>query len=277
MRRRRARLLRVVYNNLAGQGPITMSFASAPAVTAVMVSQPEGQGLRDWLSGGATGTVTIRPSSELSAVPGTGDVLASFSSRGPSIIHAIKPDISAVGQGIYSASNDGVTYRLNSNGTSFSAPLTAGAAALLRQQHPEWTVPELKSVLVNSSVQTPVWAGVEAGVNQTGAGRVDLARALQSRLALEPVSISFGFLRGGQARVVHHRSLTVRNVSGETQSFSLGYESLRNPANVNVLVPEAVFVVEPGASVEVHIGLAPPGDPSSGTFDGISRSIRTTE
>lgn len=64
---------------------------------------------------------------------------AGFSSRGPTADGRIKPDVMAPGVAIHVASalNPG-TY-ISQQGTSFSAPLTAGVSALILQAHPDWT------------------------------------------------------------------------------------------------------------------------------------------
>lgn len=63
---------------------------------------------------------------------------ASFSSRGPTWDGRIKPDFCARAVGVIVAQDAGTGYR-PANGTSFAAPIVAGAAALLLEAHPEWT------------------------------------------------------------------------------------------------------------------------------------------
>lgn len=62
--------------------------------------------------------------------------LASFSSRGPTADHRLKPDLVAPGQAIYVVDPLSSTGFARVSGTSFSTPLVGGAAALVRQLHP---------------------------------------------------------------------------------------------------------------------------------------------
>jgi len=63
-------------------------------------------------------------------------VVASFSSRGPSVDGRVKPEVSAVGWGTIGLGFDG-TDIARINGTSFSGPLVAGGVACLWQLHPD--------------------------------------------------------------------------------------------------------------------------------------------
>ncbi|MBB6566848.1 S8 family serine peptidase [Kribbella sandramycini] len=118
-----------------------------------------------------------------------------FSSQGPRVgDHAVKPDISAPGAGIVAAKAKNATIGrpvgdqyLNLSGTSMAAPHTAGAAALLAQQHPAWKATELKGALMGSAKPA-----ADQTAFQQGAGRVDLTTAIKQTVIAEPGNISFG-------------------------------------------------------------------------------------
>jgi subtilisin family serine protease len=127
---------------------------------------------------------------------------AEFSSVGPTTVSLrLKPDVAAPGVDILSSvSGGGYT---SFSGTSMASPHIAGAAALLRQRHPAWTVAQLKSALVQSGVDaTDERSGVLAPTFQ-GGGVVGLQRADRPLLFADPSGVSFGLLRpAGSARVV---------------------------------------------------------------------------
>ncbi|MFJ2773288.1 S8 family peptidase [Streptomyces sp. NPDC087300] len=125
------------------------------------------------------------------------DELADFSSQGPRVGDgAIKPDVTAPGVDITAAAAPGSVIEkqvgqnpegyLTISGTSMAAPHVAGAAALLKQQHPDWKYAELKGALTGSTkggTYTPF---------QQGSGRVAVDRAIGQTVIADPVSVSFG-------------------------------------------------------------------------------------
>ena len=91
----------------------------------------------------------------------TGDVMASFSSRGP-LGDFLKPDVTAPGVQILAGHTPvpvgeatGVTGQLYQAiaGTSMSSPHAAGVSALVKAAHPDWTPGQIKSALMTTSVQ----------------------------------------------------------------------------------------------------------------------------
>ncbi|HEU4426777.1 MAG TPA: S8 family serine peptidase, partial [Pilimelia sp.] len=119
--------------------------------------------------------------------------LADFSSRGPRLDGAVKPDLTAPGVDITAArskdgflGNPGDAY-LTLSGTSMATPHVAGAAAILAQRHPDWSPAALKAALIASARPNPAIA-----VFGQGAGRVDVARAIDQTVVANPVSVAFG-------------------------------------------------------------------------------------
>jgi len=78
------------------------------------------------------------------------EMLASSSAKGPTINNFyIKPDVLAPGTGIKSCRLSGGT--IVYSGTSMASPHVAGICALLKKQHPEWTVDEIKSAIKSTA------------------------------------------------------------------------------------------------------------------------------
>ncbi|MGA4839942.1 S8 family peptidase [Streptomyces sp. G45] len=125
------------------------------------------------------------------------DKLAEFSSQGPRVGDgAIKPDVTAPGVDITAAAAPGSAIEkevgqnpegyLTISGTSMAAPHAAGAAALLKQQHPGWKSAELKGALTAST------KGGKYSVFQQGSGRIAVDKAIKQTVIADPVSVSFG-------------------------------------------------------------------------------------
>ncbi len=165
-----------------------------------MISDLDGARLR--AATAATGGVaTVRFSrDEVLEVPTTwAGVPSSFSAGGLTPFgKALKPDIMAPGSQVLSSTLPefaGDPFAIL-DGTSFSAPHIAGAAALLLQRHPSWTPQQLKSALMSTA--GPAWADSsltrEESVIVQGAGLANVSAADKPLIFTDPQSLSFGYL-----------------------------------------------------------------------------------
>ena len=125
-----------------------------------------------------------------------GFALASFSSRGPTAIGRLKPDIASPGVTIRAASGGTSSAYKNLSGTSMASPLTAGTAALVLHANPTLTAQEVKDLLMLNAQDwgpldgaTNVWAtgafAVHSGPRSDidwGAGRLDAYQAVKAAL-----------------------------------------------------------------------------------------------
>ncbi|AXG79017.1 1,4-dihydropyridine esterase [Streptomyces paludis] len=122
------------------------------------------------------------------------DKIADFSSVGPTADGSLKPDITAPGVGIVAAKaakgTDGSPAAdgyVSMSGTSMATPHVAGAAAILAQQHPDWSGQRIKQALTASAKP-----GAGLTPYQQGTGRADLTKAIAQTVVSEQTSVNFG-------------------------------------------------------------------------------------
>lgn len=205
--------------------------------------------------------------------------LASFSSRGPSVELLIKPDLVATGAPVYTAALkepydadycpvcDPSGY-ISTQGTSFSSPLVAGAAAVLKSGRPGLSMDEYRSLLIDSASPLVFLDGTTAPVNSAGAGYLNLNSAVTSTIAAAPVSLSFG---SGGGTIDLTKDVTVKNVGAATATFGLSVETRDT---VQPLLSASEVTVEPGSTATFQVSLASGGaDP--GAYQGFVKITDT--
>ncbi|CCH29186.1 S8 family serine peptidase [Actinosynnema sp. NPDC047251] len=146
---------------------------------------------------GRPGTVSSPGSADAALTVGAVDRaegIAEFSSRGPRPDGGVKPDVTAPGVDIAAAKAEHGTIgtpvdatHVALSGTSMATPHVAGAAALLAQQHPDWSGARLKAALVASARPNPALTAFDQG-----AGRVDLAAAITTTVTADPANVALG-------------------------------------------------------------------------------------
>lgn len=205
------------------------------------------------------------------AVPlgGIGDMLSGFSSRGPSMGAGLrdmilKPDITAPGDAITSTNAGTGNGPLTIGGTSMAAPHITGAVALLRQQHPAWTVEQIKAVIMNTATHDlwtdPGQTGNNYGVSRIGAGRVDIGNAVRTNVIAyhsiypERVSVSYGLVEV-VGTFTGAETITLRNFGQSPETFNVSFDTLNDLSGVNFTVSPAQITVPAGGTTTVTVTL----------------------
>ena len=191
---------------------------------------------------------------------------AGFSSRGPRAGDAgLKPDLAAPGVGIASASSLTGSAARTLSGTSMAAPHVAGAMALLRELRPDWTVEELKALVMNTAyplVRTGIaLTSTLYAPGRVGAGRIDLRMAVKSDSvaynAQQPGRVALPF---GAPAVVDHftaaQNVRIVNKGALARTFELSYFPITDLTGVTVTVPAKPLQVLAGTLTEFPVLLA---------------------
>lgn len=166
---------------------------------AIHIGATAGNWIRSWLAANTNTSGTLGPFS-VGLDPADGDIMDSFSSRGPQLaFDVLKPDITAPGVDVLAAiANGGAPptpfgeWGLLS-GTSMSSPHNAGSGALMTALRPDLTPQEIKSAIMMTSVTTVLKedAATPADPFDMGAGRISLDDAKDAHLVLSETTTNF--------------------------------------------------------------------------------------
>ncbi|WBQ07425.1 S8 family peptidase [Kribbella sp. CA-293567] len=210
------------------------------------------------------------------------DTHSEFSSQGPRIGDlSVKPEISAPGSRIIAARaantplapvavNDSYA---ELSGTSMAAPHVSGAAALLAQKHPDWKAAELKSALMGSSIGL-----AEQGIYTQGAGRVDVAKALEQQVLAIPSNLNLGL----QAAPHHDDEPVTKPISYVNQSAKAVTLSLRLEGARLFKLDRTAVTVPANGTATVNVTATTSGPEAEGAYaawliaSGNGSTIRST-
>jgi subtilisin family serine protease len=263
----------IVYNSAGGgdnlQSMGTGARAAEVTIPSWFMRRTDGLAMVAFATAhpGATARYTRRGHPAANA----GDVLASFTSFGPTQDKTLKPDVVAPGVDVLSSGYAAAPFPGNltgfgsASGTSMATPHVAGSAALLRQLHPDWEPGQIKSALMSTATEN-VWLDTAktqlAPVLGRGAGRIDLTRAGNPGLTFDQASVSAGELVAGKQA---EAALVAQNVSGRRDTWDVA--AVPASANLVIKLGLASFTVKRGGEDSVSIPVevssiptAPAGD-----------------
>jgi len=267
----------IVYTHESSPEPSGMGVGSA-TIPAVMIGHADGLHVKAMLAETPDSTAEMAFDDTLPFLLDSNGI-SDFSSRGPGPDGGIRPDVLAVGEEVLTAAQknnpDGELYDTSgfkvANGTSFASPIVAGAYAVVKAARPGLDAKAYQSLLVNTAQPFPGGEERPAPVQVAGAGRMDVFAALSGRLAVTPVSVSFGM---GSRRVDGTRRIIVKNVSDKTSTWKVETDS---SDEVKATVEPAEFSLGPSDSVELAVTLS--GDVAEGETQGfvLLRSLDAVE
>nr|WP_240798471.1 S8 family serine peptidase [Streptomyces sp. S501] len=260
-----------------GADVVSMSLGSSipddggdPMAQAVDALSADGGPLFVIAAGNAYGAGTIgSPGSAASALTVAAvdkqDRRADFSSMGPLVrSYGLKPDLSAPGVDINAAASQSVPgidgmYQ-SMSGTSMATPHVAGAAAVLKQRHPEWSGQRIKDALMSSSKLLPDHTPYEQGT-----GRLDVKAAVDTTIeATGSVEVaSYDWPHSAQDAVAE-RTLTYRNTGDEDVTLKLATDT--DAAAYTLSTPE--LTVPAGSTAAAVLSIDPSRIANDTRFSG---------
>ncbi len=204
--------------------------------------------------------------------PAASDRAHPTSSQGPAPAFQgapVKPDLAAPGTDILSTNTaqDGAPNGyVTATGTSMASPHVAGAAAVLRQAWPKWSAAEIRAALVTTADPVVTVGTDVAPVTVQGAGRLNLARAIDPGLLVMPSTLNLGVRAGGEVTF----QLALRDVRPDAQddaTWLLSHEP--GPGN-SAVAPDlpATVVVPAGGAAELPVTFRLPPNLPAGDYDG---------
>ncbi len=263
--------------------PFSALGAESTGIPAMMIYDSDGLSLRTYLASNPNAQAILKPA--LHSESATANWLADFTSRGPSVDYSIKPELVAVGEGIYTATESfdpsGDLYDPSGyttvQGSSFAAAIVAGAAALVKQQNPGFSPEQIKSALVNTASisSSDIFdhsGSFEPMVAATGAGKLNAAAALSPGATVAPATVSFGWVGPNTSPQPVVVPLTLTNVGKTAATYHLAV--LPNgaapdaDASDKVTVSPSTVQLAAGQNAVVNVSLRG-GFTVPGIYDGV--------
>lgn len=251
--------------------------------TLLVLSRETGD-LATWLDARNQVDLTVSITPERTIDMRRADLAADSTAQGPAPQGSpMKPDISAPGTDILSAVIGGGYAELT--GTSMASPAITGCVAVMREAFPNWSPADIKAALMNTAdpvVTNPANPSSPAPATMQGAGRVNLARAMDPGLLVTPPGLELGM---GYGRVVTYtlRLRDVRSAPNGSVTYKLVHQP--HPRNVDLAprMPAEVTVPAGGeakVTVSFDFNALPPDAPDyyDGRilFQGPQHAVRVT-
>ncbi len=203
--------------------------------------------------------------------------IADFSSSGPRWGDSwLKPDLAAPGVNLTSAlvgaGWNGTTY----SGTSMAAPMTSGAAALVREAHPGWSPLKVKAALANTAdASSALISGYDP--LRAGSGVIQVNRAVATKAVAttsdRTASLNYGYEQANGA-YSETKTITISNSGNKAQTYRLAASTPLVtvwPSTVRVPARGSVTVRARASLSRAQVAALPSADQYlTGDFGGLS-------
>jgi subtilisin family serine protease len=232
-------------------------------VPGVLVTKSAGDAIRAQLAGVVTITGTSAADFRQTLTQNNDKVNAG-SSRGIRRAGNVKPDVTAVGTGVFSTGMGTGNQGVSESGTSMATPMVAGLAALVRSLRPDWTPEQVKADIMNTAGQDLFTGdnhtGAKYAPNRVGAGRI-LADAALSNLVLayvkdDPGAVSASF---GPVAIAAPTTLTktinVVNKGLTSATYNLSYQAITSVPGVTYQVSPTTLTVGRASTATFTVSL----------------------
>ncbi|OLN82433.1 Minor extracellular protease vpr 13 [Colletotrichum chlorophyti] len=206
----------------------------------------------------------------------SGNLTSSFSSWGPTLKAGSMPLFLAPGGNILSTFPAKLGGYGVIGGTSMATPFAAGVAALVKQQHPDYTAQQIQAVIATTA-QPVKWNDAKgktddflAPVFQQGGGLIDAYNAVHSTTLIDTPVLNFN----DTANRPDELSFSIKNTGTQVMTYKLSHVGaasgyvLKTPNGYNltgaevfavyadVSISPALVKVEPGKSVAVSVSIS---------------------
>lgn len=283
----------LIYNNVDGE--LTGVTVYASTIPVFGMSKASGEYLKSIIGSDAAGAVSARQVTVKKTSAAFMGEMGDFSSRGPVRgLGQVKPDISAPGVAVLAAvppasllgaigTLEGTPNYAHLDGTSMATPHTAGAVALIKQAHLDWTPDMIRTALSNTATNMRNQSGTSKSdgpstadsIIAQGGGLIDVKEAVNAK-ALMGVegdglnapgilgSHSYGEVPVINSRVTHTApvTVTIRDLSGQGGTYNLGVANNRDLqlAGINVSVSQPNVSVPANGEATFNVSATVNGD-----------------
>ena len=216
----------IVYNNTDVEETVYMQLNGL--IPAVFISKAEGKLMKD----AENKTVTFSPDFSGRMPSPTAGQMSDFSSMGVAPDLSLKPEITAPGGNVWSASISGGYEEMS--GTSMAAPHMTGAAAVMRQfvneTYPELSADEKQALIDNLLLSTAVPVEDPNGVPYTprkqGAGLANVSAAVHAGAYLTVDGGKPKAELGESEEGVYEFTFTVHNLTDTAKTYSISVDAI---------------------------------------------------